>query len=707
MTHATAPVQPPSMSEANAVNHAEYGRVSYVNTLNGDKVRTAFHIVEAADLIISHHLDGRINTAYPQALQPRDRTRFASQLQVNTIAKNLRPEQLADSVLSGEGAPITGRDHIVESGNGRSMGIVKAYASGNADAYKNYLLENANTYGLNRTLIADMARPVLIRVRLDAVDRAQFAKDSNGPDTQNTDKDRLTGFFESVPTGHIGVFSQAKSIGELIRNIRGFTERNSGTLGKWVGQQLKGMIAGRVPVNTGLQAIKSVIGKSKTEFQSNIPHMELFSIGIADAFHVKNMYAFGEDFIKKVVFDSKGFDIKAHLSAYQSANTPIERYESANALYNAIEPFLEKKQKRVFCGWVSSARIEVLSDADDFPALLPLYRDANTRPNELTLSPDAAKSAHEQIIATGQAFMPNFDKALDAERTAIKNIAMSQEFKAQLAGTGLYDRGIDRIITALKNSRMKYGSCNGDGYQQVLNTVYGGMRDEISKLINPLLESTRLRLNQAVIRLTELSPTTNAEAETWIAGIKISKTLINRYDANYGLGAFNADLSWAYRLAGGRISTLKEIKLKSSGRSFASRSGTIALNPQSRRATFAHELGHHFEYSNPKLLEVVKVFLENHKLDDGRPPLIRLSDATGNDGYRKDEIAVRDSLSSPYIGKVYGRNGKVESIDSSEVLSSAFEYLFDKNNGAASMLNNDGLIEFAIGAIKGVYDEIY
>ncbi|OKP01613.1 hypothetical protein Xedl_02889 [Xenorhabdus eapokensis] len=708
MTHTLATVQQqPSTAIANAVSKPEYGRVSYVSTIRGNKVKTAFNIVEASDLTISNHLSGRINEAYPQSLQPRDRTCFISQLQVNAIAKNLQPEQLADSALSGEGSPITGRDHIVESGNGRSMGIVKAYASGNADAYKDYLIQNATEYGLNRTLIADMERPVLIRVRLDEVDRAQFARDSNWPDTQNTDENRVTGFFESAPVGNTGVFRQAKSIRELIRNIRGITERNSGTLGKWVGQQLSEIITGHVPVNTGLQIIKSVIGKSKTEFQQNIHYMDLFTGSFTEVFNIKNTYVFREEFIKKVIFDGKGFDIKANIAAYLSANTPIDRYKSANALLDSIKPFFEKKRGDLFCGWSGSIMIQILSDSYQFPKFNELTRDAKTVPNELTLSPEAAESAHQQIITAGKAMMPNFDKALDTERAAIRDTVVTARFKTQLAGTGLYERGVDRIVTALENSRMGYGSCNGDGYQQVLNSVYGGIRDNISSLITPLLEPTHQRLNDIVTTLTELSPTTKTDAETWIKGIKISKTLINRYDAHYGSGVFKSDLIWAYRLAAGRLSTLKEIKLKSSGRSSANESGTISLNPQSPRATLAHELGHHFEFSNPKLLEVVKIFLDTHKMDDGRPSLIRLSDATGNNGFRQDEIAIRDSLSSPYIGKIYARSGRVEHITASEVFSSAFEYLFDKKNGAVSMLNNDGLIEFAIGAIKGVYDGLY
>ncbi|MDE1476256.1 hypothetical protein KKI95_14345 [Xenorhabdus bovienii] len=221
ITPTMATVQQNRSPMTNAVSNSTQGRVSYVNTVKGNEVKTAFSVVEASDLIISNHLDGRINEAYPQELQPRDRTRLSSKLQVNAISKSLQPEKLSDSGLSSHGAPIIGRDNIVESGNGRSMGIVRAYASGNADDYKDYLIKNANEYGLNRSLIASMERPVLVRVRLDDVDRAKFASDSNWPDAQDTDKNILTGLFESAPVPHIGVFNHAKSIDELVQSIRG------------------------------------------------------------------------------------------------------------------------------------------------------------------------------------------------------------------------------------------------------------------------------------------------------------------------------------------------------------------------------------------------------------------------------------------------------------------------------------------------------
>ncbi|EPZ8727729.1 hypothetical protein ACXX7I_003996 [Enterobacter hormaechei] len=160
------------------------GRASYVVTSKGAEVKTAFKVVEVAVLTISNNLDGTINPDFPSELQPRDRTRLSSKLQVSKIASGLRPAQLTDSGMSSHGAPIVGPDNVVESGNGRSMGIWRAYQQDQANDYRQYLIDHAEEFGLKASDVAAMEMPVLVRERLTDIDRAQFARDSNISDLQ-------------------------------------------------------------------------------------------------------------------------------------------------------------------------------------------------------------------------------------------------------------------------------------------------------------------------------------------------------------------------------------------------------------------------------------------------------------------------------------------------------------------------------------------
>lgn len=60
-------------------------------------------------------------------LQPRDRSRINSDEWVASTAARLDPAQLMPSPTADRGTPIVGPDNVIESGNGRSMAIARAY----------------------------------------------------------------------------------------------------------------------------------------------------------------------------------------------------------------------------------------------------------------------------------------------------------------------------------------------------------------------------------------------------------------------------------------------------------------------------------------------------------------------------------------------------------------------------------------------------
>lgn len=149
--------------------------VAYTN--DNQKIDAKFKVVSVDDLIASNDIDGRVNPNYPQDLQPRDRERASSMSQITQMAANLNPARLAESTSVAEGAPIVGPDNVVESGNGRTLGIKMAYDKGYADAYKNFIISNADKYGIDVSNLPD--RPVLVRERLTEVDRLGFTRKAN------------------------------------------------------------------------------------------------------------------------------------------------------------------------------------------------------------------------------------------------------------------------------------------------------------------------------------------------------------------------------------------------------------------------------------------------------------------------------------------------------------------------------------------------
>ena len=71
-------------------------------------------------------------------LQPRDRTRINSDEWVASTAARLDPAQLMPAPTADRGTPIVGPDNVIESGNGRSMAIARAYERhpDRAEAYR-------------------------------------------------------------------------------------------------------------------------------------------------------------------------------------------------------------------------------------------------------------------------------------------------------------------------------------------------------------------------------------------------------------------------------------------------------------------------------------------------------------------------------------------------------------------------------------------
>jgi hypothetical protein len=154
---------------------------SRVYTPSGRPLDVGYEVVDLArpgSLIASHDADLNVNPAFPAELQPRQRTRAASELQVQSIGSNLQPERLGASASVAEGAPIVGPDGVVESGNARTLGLARAYRENGpaAAAYRDFL----RAQGFDT---AGMHAPVLIRRRLTDLspdERVRFTQEANG-----------------------------------------------------------------------------------------------------------------------------------------------------------------------------------------------------------------------------------------------------------------------------------------------------------------------------------------------------------------------------------------------------------------------------------------------------------------------------------------------------------------------------------------------
>jgi hypothetical protein len=166
----------PGVAQPQQENGPAPGIGSTVYTPAGRPIQVNYGVVEGDKLVTSNNQDMTPNPNYPAALQPRDRTRAVSNMQVQRISSQLQPGMLGASTSTAEGAPIVGPDGVVESGNGRTLGIMRAYDQNpaSAKAYRDYLEQQ----GFDTT---GMEKPILVRNRtspLSDEDRPAFTQEA-------------------------------------------------------------------------------------------------------------------------------------------------------------------------------------------------------------------------------------------------------------------------------------------------------------------------------------------------------------------------------------------------------------------------------------------------------------------------------------------------------------------------------------------------
>lgn len=180
------------------------GKTETVTTPAGREFEVRHKVIEADQLITSNNASGGVNPDYPQELQPRDRSRAASQDQINDIASRLNPRLLGESASATDGAPIVAPDGVVESGNGRTLAIRQAYARGQADTYRQWLAEQGHN-------VDGMTAPMLVRERITPMsmaDRVAYTTEAN---------ERTTLELSSTERA----VSDAKKVGPILHLHRG------------------------------------------------------------------------------------------------------------------------------------------------------------------------------------------------------------------------------------------------------------------------------------------------------------------------------------------------------------------------------------------------------------------------------------------------------------------------------------------------------
>ncbi|HBB0765025.1 TPA: hypothetical protein J1A33_003685 [Escherichia coli] len=735
-------------------NLPDYGRVSYVVTAKGDEVKTAFDIVDASALLVSNTLDGKINPDYPQELQPRDRTRASSLLQVNQISKDLRPAQLTDSGLSSHGAPIIGEDNAVESGNGRTMGIIKAYQDGNADRYREYLIDHATEFGIRPEKVESMTAPVLVRRRLTKVDRVQFAKDSNISDLQEmAASEKAFVDADSITPAMMALFNPSESGDLLSRSndafIRGFMTQVGAT-------QAAGLVTedGR-PTRQLVDRIQNAIfAKAYKDARlvrmvAEEPDPDMRNVLTA-------LNAAANDFVPMQALSGE-----AHKQAVTTIVDGIETADSLDkkalaALKDAVDLVRQSKESGQHITDVI-AQGDMFSETAPEVKALALFIVANNRSAKrmATAFKLMAQRINDELQHQCQALGDMFgggDVSLTAEgRDILKEHGITPEFideirtdmqrevvsSLQIVARALADANpksaaiVNRVIGdieasegmgALKLFLSRAFNPNGNILPGIIGEAKKYVSEEELEQLDQLLKrfsynpQTRWQMNQrsmgsvhekvlsAMNSAIANSSVSEEKALEWADSFITEEVEEARAGQNGGID-LRKELADIYRLTGGKISTLSKV-VHHQGRAYANLNGVVAVNLNDENASALwHELGHHLEYSNPGLLEKARSFLKAN-VEGDKPSFVNIG------GRGKPEWCFRSRLSNIYMAKVYppasvSNTGKIRQksptiskTSATEVFSMALQLYHDKEAAAASLMNGDGLLELLLGVAK-------
>lgn len=160
--------------------------------------------------------------------QPRDRTRVASDLQIQSIAKNPDYRRLSDSPVMDIGAPVLSNDGQIVGGNGRFEALSRAYDQSTAQEYLDNLRQDAIRKGIDPSVIDQMKKPVLVRRVSQPFDTRELAIASNsGTSAQYSDleqakidSERLKG-LEDIVTTDTGDIALTQDNIKLVRDALG------------------------------------------------------------------------------------------------------------------------------------------------------------------------------------------------------------------------------------------------------------------------------------------------------------------------------------------------------------------------------------------------------------------------------------------------------------------------------------------------------
>lgn len=158
------------------VNGHKVDRQEPLQAVQGKEVNVKFRndvvvpgnvtVIDASLLQPSHIQGVRNSLHFIDEAQPKERNDEASVLSARKIAEDIRPEEITSSITAYTGAPTVNERGEVIQGNNRSDALRLMWESHSeqAEAYRQYLKDHAEEFGLRAEDIAPIQSPVLVNM---------------------------------------------------------------------------------------------------------------------------------------------------------------------------------------------------------------------------------------------------------------------------------------------------------------------------------------------------------------------------------------------------------------------------------------------------------------------------------------------------------------------------------------------------------------
>ncbi len=125
-----------------------------------------YAVIDVRELQASHNSGVQNARHFIPEAQPKDRSGSVSVLRAESMARNIKPEEITGGATAYTGSPVVNSRGEVIQGNGRSdaLRIMWSHNPDVSEEYKQYLVDHADKFGLDADAVRSMRSPVLVHM---------------------------------------------------------------------------------------------------------------------------------------------------------------------------------------------------------------------------------------------------------------------------------------------------------------------------------------------------------------------------------------------------------------------------------------------------------------------------------------------------------------------------------------------------------------